>query len=166
MNINKRTHPTAFDVDFSSESRSTKQLKPEEIAQAVFGNSIETDKGRQTMNDNVHHPSHYADHCSLECINAMAIMLGYEGTARYCLGNVFKYVWRHKFKNGLEDAKKAKEYLDIADKFISKLDAKDPDTVRIKEIRSVLQDVTDQAIAEYAEEVHWKQVRRPDGQSK
>jgi hypothetical protein len=31
----------------------------------------------------------------------------------YCEGNVIKYVSRYKFKNGVEDLKKARHYLDI-----------------------------------------------------
>lgn len=34
---------------------------------------------------------------------------GYLG---YCLGNVIKYVMRFSFKNGIEDLKKARRYLD------------------------------------------------------
>ncbi len=30
----------------------------------------------------------------------------------YCEGNVIKYITRYKFKNGLEDLKKARRYLD------------------------------------------------------
>jgi hypothetical protein len=31
----------------------------------------------------------------------------------YCEANVIKYVCRHKAKNGLEDLKKAKHYIDL-----------------------------------------------------
>jgi hypothetical protein len=31
----------------------------------------------------------------------------------YCEGNVIKYVSRYKFKNGVEDLKKARHYLDL-----------------------------------------------------
>ena len=31
----------------------------------------------------------------------------------FCEGNIIKYVCRHKFKNGLEDLKKAKHYIDL-----------------------------------------------------
>jgi len=30
----------------------------------------------------------------------------------YCQGNVLKYAWRWRFKNGTEDLKKARVYLD------------------------------------------------------
>lgn len=69
--------------------------------------------------DNVNHPSHYADHCSLECFNVMKIVLGPVGTFEFCLGNAFKYLWRHKFKNGEEDVNKAGWYLTKADQLYS-----------------------------------------------
>jgi len=64
--------------------------------------------------DNVNHPQHYADSCSIECIEAMELFLGREGLAQFCLGNAFKYLWRHKNKNGEEDLEKARWYLNKA----------------------------------------------------
>ena len=61
--------------------------------------------------DMVNHPSHYADHCSIECIDAIELALGDDGTVNYCIGNVIKYLWRCKFKNGVEDLNKAEWYL-------------------------------------------------------
>lgn len=31
----------------------------------------------------------------------------------FCEGNIIKYISRHKFKNGIEDLKKAKHYIDL-----------------------------------------------------
>ena len=61
--------------------------------------------------DMVNHPSHYADHCSIECIDAIELALGDDGAINYCIGNVIKYLWRCKFKNGIEDINKARWYL-------------------------------------------------------
>lgn len=56
--------------------------------------------------DNVNHPKHYLSHPSgVECIQ---ITKHYN----FCIGNVIKYVWRCDHKNGLEDLKKARWYLD------------------------------------------------------
>ncbi len=61
---------------------------------------------KQVLADAVHHPTHYTDHPSgVECI-AIAEHMGFN------LGNVVKYVWRHEGKNGLEDLRKARWYLD------------------------------------------------------
>lgn len=60
--------------------------------------------------DMVNHPEHYADKTSLECIEVMELILGTPGTCHYCLGNAFKYIWRYKYKNGMEDLEKARWY--------------------------------------------------------
>ena len=56
-------------------------------------------------------PNHYKAG-GVECIDAIRSALGPEGFQALCAGNVIKYVWRYKHKNGLEDLKKAKVYLD------------------------------------------------------
>ena len=62
-------------------------------------------------NKNVSHPKHYAGSTSLECIEVMELLIGYEAVANYCLCNSFKYLWRYKNKNGQEDVEKALWYL-------------------------------------------------------
>lgn len=64
--------------------------------------------------DNVNHPSHYEKSCSLECIDVMEAMFGSEYLIIFCLMNSFKYLWRHKNKNGKEDLDKASWYLNKA----------------------------------------------------
>ena len=64
------------------------------------------------MSDNVNHPAHYTDHCSVECIDMIRLALGDDGFRAYCLGNAIKYLWRYKNKNGKEDINKACVYLD------------------------------------------------------
>ncbi len=59
--------------------------------------------------DPVKHPNHYTQG-GIECIDAIRAALG-SGFADYCAGNVIKYIWRHKFKNGIEDLRKAAVYL-------------------------------------------------------
>lgn len=63
--------------------------------------------------DNVEHPSHYKGTDSLECIDVIQFSFGIDGFVYYCAGNVLKYLWRYNNKNGTEDIKKAKQYLDI-----------------------------------------------------
>lgn len=63
------------------------------------------------MNNNVNHPIHYADTCSIECIDAMVIAFGRESVIEFCKINAFKYLWRFKNKNGLEDLNKAQWYI-------------------------------------------------------
>lgn len=63
------------------------------------------------MEDNINHPKHYETD-KVECIEAMVITQGRGAVMSFCLCNAFKYLWRHKRKNGLEDIKKARWYLD------------------------------------------------------
>lgn len=59
--------------------------------------------------DNVNQPQHYASQ-PIECIVAMEAMLSPEEFIGYLRGNIFKYQWRYKQKNGIEDLKKAQWY--------------------------------------------------------
>ena len=64
------------------------------------------------MNDPINQPSHYTGG-KVQCIDAIeAATIGLEGIEAVCTGNVIKYCWRWKLKNGTEDLKKARWYLD------------------------------------------------------
>ena len=60
--------------------------------------------------DNVEHPSHYC-RGGIECIDAIEASLGKNEFTGFLRGNIIKYIWRYKDKNGLEDLKKAQWYL-------------------------------------------------------
>lgn len=60
--------------------------------------------------DPVNKPAHY-NFAGIECIDAIRAALGPEGFKDYMMGNVMKYSWRYKYKNGLEDLLKAQWYL-------------------------------------------------------
>lgn len=62
------------------------------------------------MKDPVNHPEHYTNG-NIECIDAIKAALG-DNYKYYVQGNVLKYIWRFNHKNGLEDLKKARFYLD------------------------------------------------------
>ena len=59
----------------------------------------------------VNHPGHYKVG-NFECIDIMCAVFGVHAVKIFCLLNAFKYIFRCEFKNGLEDIKKAKWYLD------------------------------------------------------
>ena len=61
--------------------------------------------------DNVNHPKHYTS-TKIETIDIIQDKLTAEAFEGFCIGNVLKYVTRYKLKNGLEDLKKARWYLD------------------------------------------------------
>ena len=62
--------------------------------------------------DNVNHPQHYEGKTSLECIDTMRLIFGNKLLSWFCLMNAYKYLWRHKNKNGIEDLEKCEWYLD------------------------------------------------------
>jgi len=57
----------------------------------------------------VYNPPHY-NQSKIECIDAIesATESGFEN---YLQGNIIKYIWRYRYKNGLQDLKKAEWYL-------------------------------------------------------
>ena len=57
----------------------------------------------------VNNPPHYTTG-GIECIDAMQAMLSREEFIGYLRGNIFKYQWRYKHKNGVEDLRKADWY--------------------------------------------------------
>lgn len=62
-------------------------------------------------NDAVNHPAHYT-RGGIECIDAIeAATTGLIGYEAVLTGQIIKYIWRWKWKNGVEDLKKAEFYL-------------------------------------------------------
>jgi len=60
--------------------------------------------------DMVNSPPHY-NKAGVECIEAIRAATG-DGYEYYLQGNIMKYLWRYRYKNGTEDLKKARWYLD------------------------------------------------------
>lgn len=63
------------------------------------------------MEDKINHPKHYNNSLArcecgrrIECIDVTRHM-------NFSIGNIIKYLWRYKDKNGNEDLKKAQWYL-------------------------------------------------------
>ena len=59
--------------------------------------------------DMVNKPPHY-NQAGIECIDAIKAATG-DGYEFYLQGNILKYLWRYRYKNGIEDLKKAEFYL-------------------------------------------------------
>jgi len=62
-----------------------------------------------TEADNVNSPPHF-NQAGFECVEAIAAATG-DGFEHYLQGNILKYLWRYRYKNGIEDLKKAQWYL-------------------------------------------------------
>ena len=63
------------------------------------------------MSENVNHPDHYKTG-NYECIEVMKEIFGECAVKLFCQMNAFKYLWRSDRKNGNEDIRKAKWYLE------------------------------------------------------
>jgi hypothetical protein len=61
--------------------------------------------------DSVNHPAHYTTG-NIEVIEYIEDKLSLEGLQGYFVGNIIKYISRYRHKNGVEDLKKARWYLD------------------------------------------------------
>ena len=59
----------------------------------------------------VNHPLHYTGG-NVECIDAIRSSMTDMEYQGYLRGNIFKYLWRFRHKNGTEDLRKARWYLD------------------------------------------------------
>ena len=59
--------------------------------------------------DMVNSPPHY-NKSGIETIEAIKAMTD-DGFEYYLQGNIMKYLWRYRYKNGAEDLKKAQWYL-------------------------------------------------------
>lgn len=65
----------------------------------------------KNLNDPVNKPAHYSlNHKGIEAIQAIEAALTPEEFRGFLKGNILKYTWREKYKNGLEDNKKAVWY--------------------------------------------------------
>lgn len=77
---------------------------------------------RATKIDMVQHPPHYQSETGLEVIDVIeAFTFDLKGIEATDTGNILKYICRWPHKNGLEDLKKAKWYLDHLINHVEKL---------------------------------------------
>lgn len=65
-----------------------------------------------TENDNINSPNHYKlDGLDVEAIDVIKATV--KDFNSFCHGNIIKYVLRADKKNGIEDFKKAKKYIEM-----------------------------------------------------
>ena len=82
------------------------RFKKENKNMSKFSYPIENEE-----HDNVNSPQHYQG--KVECIDCIeSATAGLNGIEAFCTGNAIKYLYRWKRKNGIEDLKKAKYYID------------------------------------------------------
>lgn len=80
------------------------------------GNNVE-------VPNSIRHPKHY-DLKGLEPYESIDVIKASleDGFENFCIGNILKYILRYKNKNGVEDLKKAKVYLDWSIEFLENAD--------------------------------------------
>ena len=83
-----------------------------ELDQASCENAEASCCNKEPNVDMVNHPSHYTQG-GIECIDALkAATVSKTGIEAVCTANAIKYLWRYEEKNGIEDVKKARWYID------------------------------------------------------
>ena len=83
-----------------------------QIGQAACENAQDSCYGKESNVDMVNHPSHYTQG-GIECIDCIkSATVGKVGIEAFCVGNAIKYLFRYEEKNGIEDVKKARWYID------------------------------------------------------
>ena len=107
-----------------------------------FARNIKEEKPKDKP-DLVNHPSHY-ETGKFECIEVMEEALGRDVVKGFCIGNAFKYLYRAKRKNGLEDLKKAQWYLNRVISMEEEDNTKDP----YVEQKAILKDLEDETLNE------------------
>ncbi|MDU4319768.1 MAG: DUF3310 domain-containing protein [Clostridium sp.] len=119
--------PYEYNLPDSSCDISCKECWEKAVKDIKFKDDIEKgliermNKQPIIFSDSVNHPSHYT-HGKIETIDKIEDVLGLEGFQAYCVGNAIKYLDRYKLKNGFEDIKKAKRYLEF---YIEKTEGKE-----------------------------------------
>ena len=85
-------------------------MKHEEyMKQAMQQSDVGSPEDYPPSADIVNSPPHY-NQTGIECIDAIQAATD-DGFEYYLQGNIIKYLWRYRYKNGVEDLKKAQWYL-------------------------------------------------------
>ena len=83
-----------------------------ELDQAACENAEDSCCDKEPNVDMVNHPAHYTQG-GIECIDCIkSAIVGKVGIEAFCVGNAIKYLFRYEEKNGIEDVKKARWYID------------------------------------------------------
>lgn len=109
--------------------------------------------GHTTVEKDPTNPSYYRSG-GIECIEAIKASMPADSFQDFLKGQVFKYLWRYKGKNGLEDVKKARWYLG---RLIQEVGGKE-ETGGGKETDNTLAE--DQAAAPAGKDEAWEEVEK------
>lgn len=93
-------------------------------------------------------PNHYQD-CSMQCFENMEIIFGKDNIAMFYLENAYKYLWRYKFKNGQEDLRKCKEYLNMFQRLHGKYELNEVLLLRFEPVALEMQELCDKYLEKF-----------------
>lgn len=128
-------------------------------------------KATPPENDPVKHPNHYC-YGRFECVEVIReLTAGASGPEGFLLGNIIKYLWRYRRKNGVEDLKKARRYIEMLIRLYEEMAGTRadtaifdvaPGTVPIRDNRPVFSEATTWAAARLTGQ-HGEFFDAPDG---
>lgn len=135
---NSKKIDTLYEEAIKNMTNETRQRMTDESVKAL-AKEIEESKHYVGEKKDPINPSHYKDHSSIECIDAMMLACGVDAVYAFCICNAYKYLWRHKYKNGVEDLDKARWYIHTA----AQLAVDYPDLVEYEECGEILSRMID-----------------------
>ena len=102
-----------------SNTKATIKLQESQIYDIFYSTKVMD----SAIRDNINHPSHYQSETGLEVIEVIeAFTFDLKGIEATDTGNIIKYICRWKNKNGLEDLRKAKWYVEHLIKHVEKIE--------------------------------------------
>ena len=117
-----RLHRTPEPVEEIKEDKPVKVAVPDPAEDELLSIKLSADQRSATIKagphvielpppqDMINHPSHYTQG-GIECIEALKASMSTDEFRGYLKGCQMKYMWRYRLKNGVEDLKKARWYL-------------------------------------------------------
>lgn len=94
------------------------------------------------MADMINNPPHYAGTNGIEAMDALESCMGESLMLGFYWGNAFKYLWRWRKKNGIEDLEKCKYYIDKLIEF-EKKEEQEKLKANLKAIQALSDDTQD-----------------------
>lgn len=96
-----------------AEAANCPDYRPDEEVAKFIDENIPAKLSFTKQDDPVNHPSHYTAG-GIECIDAITAALSCheDPISAWLTGQCLKYLWRWPLKNGIEDLKKTRFYLD------------------------------------------------------
>lgn len=111
-----------------------------------------------TNKDMINHPDHYQSENGLEVIDVIKeFTSGLEGIEATDTGNILKYICRWKKKNGIEDLKKAKWYLEHLIDYVESTETTETITFdmekNLKALYDLFQQLNNEAVNGFKDEI-------------